>query len=154
MKGVIKQLKCDRKQQESYNERSEVIEKKISNETKEDIKHFKATNEEIIEKIKLIEEESFYETDEESERVAETKVISSFVSKPKVEIENKNPAQLYRWHIWHSCYSASVTHKKPQCTCSAWSDRCRHEYGPVMSEYHKMDTNEYPNIFGYTICTE
>ena len=37
--------------------------------------------------------------------------------------------QLYRWHIWHSCYSASVTHKKPQYTCSAWSDRCGHEYG-------------------------
>ena len=38
-------------------------------------------------------------------------------------------SQLYRWHIWHSCYSASVKHKKPQYTCSAWSDRCWHEYG-------------------------
>ena len=94
MKGVIKQIKRDRKQQESYNERSEVIEKKISNEIKEDIKRLKAPNKEIIEKIKLIEEESLYETDEESERVAETKGISSFVSKPKVKkIENKNPGE-------------------------------------------------------------
>ena len=34
-----------------------------------------------------------YETDEDSERVAETEGISSFVSKPKVEIENKNPGE-------------------------------------------------------------
>ena len=93
MKGVIKQIKRDRKQQESYNERSEVIEKKMSNEIKEDIKRLKATNEEIIEKIKLIEEESWYETDEDSEIVAETEGISSSVSKPKVEIENKNPGE-------------------------------------------------------------
>ena len=31
-------------------------------------------------------------------------------------------SQLYRWHIWHSCYSAYLTHKKPQYTCLAWSD--------------------------------
>ena len=50
------------------------------------------------------------------------------------EIAGDGPAlrrdgpQLYRWHIWHSCYSASVTHKNPQYTCSAWLDRGRHEY--------------------------
>ena len=38
-------------------------------------------------------------------------------------------AQLYRWHIWHSCYSASVTHEKTQNTSSAWSDWLRHWYG-------------------------
>ena len=96
MKGVIKQIKRDRKQQESYNERSEVIEKKISNEIKEYIKRLKATDEEIIEKIKLIEEESWYETDEDSEIVAETEGISSSVSKPKVEIENKNPGEKFK----------------------------------------------------------
>ena len=38
-------------------------------------------------------------------------------------------AQLYKWHIWHSCYSASVTHEKTQNTSSAWSDWLRHWYG-------------------------
>ena len=38
-------------------------------------------------------------------------------------------SQLYSWLIWHSCYSASVTHKKTQNTSSAWSDWLRHWYG-------------------------
>ena len=48
---------------------------------------------------------------------------------PKEKIFTTSPTQLYRWHIWHSCCSAYVTHKKPQYTCLAWLDRCRHEYG-------------------------
>ena len=42
---------------------------------------------------------------------------------------------LFVWHncicycIWHSCYSASVTHEKTQYTSSAWSDWLRHWYG-------------------------
>ena len=51
----------------------------------------------------------------------------------KIVEQYNRKSQLYRWHIWHSCYSASVTHKKPQYTCSAWSDRCRHEYGRRIS---------------------
>ena len=44
----------------------------------------KATNAEFIEKIKLIETESLYETDEDSETIVETEFISSFVNKHKI----------------------------------------------------------------------
>ena len=47
LKGVIKQIKRDRKQQENYKEKSEAIEKTNYNEIREDIKLLKATNEKI-----------------------------------------------------------------------------------------------------------
>ena len=82
LKGVIKQIKRDRKQQENDKEKSEAIVKRNSGEIREDIKLLKATNEEIIKKIKLMEEESLYESEEDSD---------NSVSKPKIELKNYNP---------------------------------------------------------------
>ena len=89
-KGVIKQIKRDRKQLENNKEESEAIEKKNSDDIREDIMLLKATNAEFIEKIKLIETESLYKTDEDSETIVETEFISSFVNKHKIKVKNKN----------------------------------------------------------------
>ena len=78
LKAVIKQIKRDRKQLENNKEESEAIEKEKSDGIREDIMLLKATNAEFIEKIKLIETESLYETDEDSETIVETEFISSF----------------------------------------------------------------------------
>ena len=95
LKGVIKQIKRDRKQQENYKEKSEAIEKTNYNEIREDIKLLKATNEKN-EKIKLMEEESLYESDEDSDSTVETEFINSVVSKPKIEVKNKNPDEKHK----------------------------------------------------------
>jgi hypothetical protein len=91
LKGVIKQIKRDRKQQENDKEKIKAIEKTNCDEIREDIKLLKATNEEIIEKIKLMEEESLSESDEDTDSIVETEFINSVVSKPKIEVENYNP---------------------------------------------------------------
>ena len=88
-KGVIKQIKRDRKQLENNKEESEAIEKEKSDEIREDIMLLKATNAEFIEKIKLIETESLYETDEDSETIVETEFISSFVNKHKIKVKTR-----------------------------------------------------------------
>ena len=53
----------------------------------EDIKILKSTNEDIIEKIKLMEEESLYESDEDSDSIVETEFTNSVVSNPKIEVK-------------------------------------------------------------------
>ena len=60
------------------------------NEFIEDIKLLKASNEEIIEKIKLMEEESLYESDEDSDSFVETELYNSIVSNPKIKVKYKN----------------------------------------------------------------
>ena len=63
----------------------------------EDIKILNATNEEIIEKIKLMEEESLYESDEDSDSIVETEFTNSVVSNPKIEVKkNKNPDEKHK----------------------------------------------------------
>ena len=63
---------------------------------------------------------------------------------------------IFSWTGWHLSFVKIVCTAIPSITFGPWLAYhfltviwvCFSSLGPVMSEYHELDTKEYPNIFG------